>query len=42
MLHLDHVSFAYDKEPVLEDINLKVSKGEHVSIIGESAVKVLC
>ncbi|MGB5667957.1 MAG: ABC transporter ATP-binding protein [Maribacter sp.] len=36
MLHLDHVSFAYDKEPVLEDINLKVSKGEHVSIIGES------
>ncbi len=36
MLHLDHVSFTYDKIPVLEDINLKVSKGEHVSIIGES------
>ena len=36
MLHLDHVSFTYDKVPVLEDINLKVSKGEHVSIIGES------
>jgi iron(III) transport system ATP-binding protein len=36
MLHADHVSFTYDKVPVLEDINLKVSKGEHVSIIGES------
>lgn len=36
MLHVDHVSFAYDKVPVLEDINLKVSKGDHVSIIGES------
>ncbi len=36
MLHVDHVTFAYDKVPVLEDINLKVSKGEHVSIIGES------
>ncbi len=36
MLHVDHVSFAYDDIPVLEDINLKVAKGEHVSIIGES------
>lgn len=36
MLHIDHVSFAYDTIPVLEDINLKVAKGEHVSIIGES------
>jgi len=36
MLHVDHVSFFYDKIPVLKDINLKVSKGEHVSIIGES------
>ena len=36
MLQLDHVSFSYDKVPVLEDINLKVSRGEHVSIIGES------
>ena len=36
MLHVDHVSFTYDKVPVLDDINLKVSKGEHVSIIGES------
>ncbi len=36
MLHVDHVSFAYDEVPVLEDINLKVAKGEHVAIIGES------
>lgn len=36
MLQLDHVSFAYDDTPVLEDINLKVHRGEHVSIIGES------
>ncbi|WP_273568478.1 ABC transporter ATP-binding protein [Maribacter halichondriae] len=36
MLQVDHVSFAYDKKPVLDDINLKVAKGEHVAIIGES------
>jgi len=36
MLQVDHVSFAYDKKPVLHDINLKVGKGEHVAIIGES------
>tara|TARA_R110002167_G_scaffold158880_3_gene354226 strand:- start:4444 stop:5421 length:978 start_codon:yes stop_codon:yes gene_type:complete len=36
MLHIDHLSFAYDDVPVLEDIDLKVTKGEHVSIIGES------
>ncbi len=36
MLQVDHVSFAYDKDLVLEDINLKVRKGEHVSVIGES------
>lgn len=36
MLHVDQVFFNYDKDPVLEDISLKVSKGEHVSIIGES------
>lgn len=36
MLQVDHVSFAYDKAPILEDINLKVTRGEHVSIIGES------
>ncbi|MEX0291487.1 MAG: ABC transporter ATP-binding protein [Flavobacteriaceae bacterium] len=36
MLQVDHVSFGYDEDLVLEDINLKVKKGEHVSIIGES------
>ena len=36
MLHVNHVFFTYDKEPVLEDINLKISKGEHISVIGES------
>ncbi|MGF1559695.1 MAG: ABC transporter ATP-binding protein [Flavobacteriaceae bacterium] len=36
MLQIDHVSFAYDDIPVLEDINLKVQRGEHVAIIGES------
>jgi len=36
MLQVDHVSFSYDELPVLEDINLKVAKGEHISIIGES------
>ena len=36
MLHVDHVSFAYNKIPVLEDINLKIKQAEHISIIGES------
>lgn len=36
MLQVDHVSFAYDEVPVLEDINLKIQKGEHVAVIGES------
>ena len=36
MLQVDHVSFAYDDIPVLEDINLEVQRGEHVAIIGES------
>ncbi|MBM1105076.1 ABC transporter ATP-binding protein [Aurantibacter crassamenti] len=36
MLQVDHVSFAYDDHSVLEDINLKIANGEHISIIGES------
>lgn len=36
MLQVDHVSFAYEKALVLEDINLKVNEGEHICIIGES------
>jgi len=36
MLKVDHVSFTYDKDPVLEDISFSITKGEHVSVIGES------
>lgn len=36
MLQVDHVTFAYDETPVLEDINLKIHRGEHISVIGES------
>ena len=36
MLHVDHVSFAYNDIPILEDINLRIQQGEHISIIGES------
>jgi iron(III) transport system ATP-binding protein len=36
MLQVDHVSFAYDKAIVLEDINLKINEGAQVCIIGES------
>ena len=37
MLHIDQVSFGYDDGvSVLENIDFKVAKGEHVSIIGES------
>lgn len=36
MLQVDSLSFAYDKKPVLTNINFKVGKGEHISIVGES------
>ncbi len=36
MLQVNHVSFAYEKVPVLEDIHFQVGKGEHVAIMGES------
>lgn len=36
MLQVDNLSFAYKEVPVLENINLKIQKGEHVAIIGES------
>lgn len=36
MLQVDHVSFAYEETLVLEDINLKVSEGEQICIIGQS------
>lgn len=36
MLQVKELSFSYDVRPILSDINFTVSKGEHVSIIGES------
>jgi ABC-type Fe3+/spermidine/putrescine transport system ATPase subunit len=36
MLQVNSLSFAYDKTPVLTDINFKVDRGEHISIVGES------
>ncbi|MDY0279158.1 MAG: ABC transporter ATP-binding protein [Salinivirgaceae bacterium] len=35
-LHLDKVSFSYVDEPVLNNINLTVAKGETVAFVGES------
>ncbi|MDI6853308.1 MAG: lipid A export permease/ATP-binding protein MsbA [Deltaproteobacteria bacterium] len=32
----DNVSFAYEDRPVLEDINLRISKGEMVALVGPS------
>ena len=31
---LDHVSFAYDREPVLEDVSLAVQPGEYLALVG--------
>lgn len=36
MLQVNSLSFAYDKKPVLTNINIKVDQGEHISIVGES------
>ncbi|MCM4160128.1 ABC transporter ATP-binding protein [Antarcticibacterium flavum] len=36
MLKLKNVTFAYDKKPILRNINFKLEKGEQLSIIGES------
>ena len=33
-IRLEHVSYAYDDEKILEDINLQVTSGEVVSILG--------
>ena len=37
-IRLEHVSYAYDDEKILEDINLEVTSGEVVSILGPSGV----
>jgi len=31
---LEQVSFAYDREPVLEDVNLRINPGEFIGVIG--------
>jgi ABC-type Fe3+/spermidine/putrescine transport system ATPase subunit len=36
MLRIENVSYTYDKLPVLEDINLRIQRREHVALIGES------
>ena len=36
MLEVNNITFAYDEETVLEDINFEVEPGEHVAIMGES------
>ena len=36
MLRIENVSFGYHKASVLEDINLRIQRREHVAIIGES------
>lgn len=36
MLQVNSVSFSYNKKPTLIDIDFKVRKGEHISIVGES------
>ncbi|TBW27006.1 ABC transporter ATP-binding protein [Gramella sp. KN1008] len=36
MLKLQNVSFAYETEPVLKNLNFQIEKGQNVSIIGES------
>ena len=37
-IRLEHVSYAYGEDRILEDINLKVTSGEVVSILGPSGV----
>jgi subfamily B ATP-binding cassette protein MsbA len=35
-IHFDNVSFAYEKKPVLRDIQLRVQPGEKVALVGKS------
>lgn len=36
MLHIENVSFAYDKEPVLNQISFQANQGDIVAILGSS------
>ncbi|MDD5349703.1 MAG: ABC transporter ATP-binding protein [Chthoniobacteraceae bacterium] len=33
---LEHIRFAYEKEPILEDLNLRIPYGQHVALVGPS------
>lgn len=35
-IHFNKVSFAYDTEPVLQNIDLKIAKGKTIALVGES------
>lgn len=35
-IKIEHLSFAYDAQEVLSDINLTIRKGEHIAIVGQS------
>ncbi len=35
-IKIDGVTFAYDREPVLKDVNLTISRGEKVALVGET------
>lgn len=37
-IFFDRVSFAYDSQPVLQDITIRIQTGEAVAIVGESGV----
>jgi ABC-type multidrug transport system fused ATPase/permease subunit len=36
VVRLEHVDFAYDEDPVLEDLSLSVKKGETLALVGPS------
>lgn len=35
-INLDHISFSYENKLVINDVSLKVKRGEHIAIIGDS------
>ena len=36
MLAIKDISFAYDRVPILEDLDFEVARGEHLAVMGES------